>query len=560
MRIRWVAAAAMSVCAWRLGGQTTVNLSRDVRIQSGSNLPGSCTTGQLFLKTDAPQGANVYLCESGVWTAVGVPPLNGDATGTPLAVTVGGIQGRSISNQAPADQSVLRWNAATSKWEPAAVAVALTPGSGITISGSTLAVEDSVVPIYYTGAGAPTINCMTGRDFYIDSSSGSLYFCKGTNQWQAVSMPGHTHDATEVATGTLSAARLPATVPLTGQTNVFGSGRRQSFGHDSTSAGLRLVPAPGDPASAQDGDVWYNSSTGKFRLQQNGAALDWEASFNSTSHNLLSPTHGDTAPGTVTKGDLITGQGSPALWTRLALGAAGAYLRSNGTDLTYAPIPLGDLPAGYLWSSLANVPASFTPSSHAGTHRNGGSDEIAVSAPAANAIPKAGSSGTLAAGWLPSPGASTLGGVQSKDCTGVGHVLRINADGSVTCSADTGGSGGGGSGSSLLDHAGVQSETALSTNTDNAIYTYTILGGAIPAGKCVQFTIVFAHTTGAASLTPEFYWGTTLMGGGSWASTSTAKTLYEFRVCNRAGSTGAQDMYLKSWVNAAFVPTSSAVT
>jgi hypothetical protein len=46
-------------------------------------------------------------------------------------------------------------------------------------------------------------------------------------------------------------------------------------------------------------------------------------------------------------------------------------------------------------------PLSFTPSAHASTHQNGGADEIATAAPAANAIPKAGAGGTLAAGWIP---------------------------------------------------------------------------------------------------------------------------------------------------------------
>ncbi len=50
---------------------------------------------------------------------------------------------------------------------------------------------------------------------------------------------------------------------------------------------------------------------------------------------------------------------------------------------------------------------------HSTQHKNGGVDEIATATPAANAIPKAGSGGTLAAGWIPNPSATTLGGVQS---------------------------------------------------------------------------------------------------------------------------------------------------
>lgn len=51
-----------------------------------------------------------------------------------------------------------------------------------------------------------------------------------------------------------------------------------------------------------------------------------------TPHNLLSSTHPDTlAASPPTRGDLIAGNATP-LWARLAIGASGAVLRSNGTD------------------------------------------------------------------------------------------------------------------------------------------------------------------------------------------------------------------------------------
>ncbi|HEX4311895.1 MAG TPA: hypothetical protein VHZ25_17830 [Acidobacteriaceae bacterium] len=49
-----------------------------------------------------------------------------------------------------------------------------------------------------------------------------------------------------------------------------------------------------------------------------------------------------------------------------------------------------------------------TPTAHASTHQNGGSDEIATVAPAANAIPKAGGGGTIAAGWIPTPASHSI--------------------------------------------------------------------------------------------------------------------------------------------------------
>ena len=60
--------------------------------------------------------------------------------------------------------------------------------------------------------------------------------------------------------------------------------------------------------------------------------------------------------------------------------------------------------------------------------------------PAANTVPEAGAGGTIAAGWLPAPGATTLGGVESKDCTSGGQFLqKINTDGTETCGTPAGG-------------------------------------------------------------------------------------------------------------------------
>ncbi len=47
-------------------------------------------------------------------------------------------------------------------------------------------------------------------------------------------------------------------------------------------------------------------------------------------------------------------------------------------------------------------PSTFAPSAHHTSHQNGGADEIATPTPGANAIPRAGSGGQLAIGWLAS--------------------------------------------------------------------------------------------------------------------------------------------------------------
>jgi hypothetical protein len=112
--------------------------------RTGTVLPGSCSVGETFFKTDVVAGQNLYACTAqNVWTlqsgASGVPSatgnanrvlsndgataawrsLGGDVGGRPDAVTVTGIQGRPVGSTTPADGQVLRWDEAAGAWQPA---------------------------------------------------------------------------------------------------------------------------------------------------------------------------------------------------------------------------------------------------------------------------------------------------------------------------------------------------------------------------------------------------------------------------------------------------------
>src|SRR5689334_14424353 len=116
----WVGSAILVFGAASLSGQTTtLNLSRQAKVESGSNLPQHCRAGQLFLQTVASSRSLNYCASDDVWSPVGAAYVAGD---------------------------------------------------GISILGSTISIEDAVTPMYYTGAGAPSLDCMAGRDFYVNTS------------------------------------------------------------------------------------------------------------------------------------------------------------------------------------------------------------------------------------------------------------------------------------------------------------------------------------------------------------------------------------------------------
>jgi len=79
-------------------------------------------------------------------------------------------------------------------------------------------------------------------------------------------------------------------------------------------------------------------------------------------------------------------------------------------------------------------------------HGNGGTDSayFSVAGPTATRIytfPDAAATimsttTGVTASQLPNPTSSSLGGVESKDCTGSGHIVKIGTDGVPTCASD----------------------------------------------------------------------------------------------------------------------------
>lgn len=68
-------------------------------------------------------------------------------------------------------------------------------------------------------------------------------------------------------------AETIATFVHTDQTQLY-QGQKQSFEHDATNAGIRIVPAVGTPSAQQDGDLWYDSGSNQLFGRINGADVD----------------------------------------------------------------------------------------------------------------------------------------------------------------------------------------------------------------------------------------------------------------------------------------------
>jgi hypothetical protein len=70
------------------------------------------------------------------------------------------------------------------------------PQQGIVVSPDPVSgavnvqIDSTVVPRYFTGAGAPSITCTAGRDFYTDTTNLNLHFCDNTNTWKQANGAG----------------------------------------------------------------------------------------------------------------------------------------------------------------------------------------------------------------------------------------------------------------------------------------------------------------------------------------------------------------------------------
>lgn len=113
---RWTLTLLLAAGAWRAAAQTpvtTVDLTRQAKLGTGTTLPVQCTVGQIFFKTDAPDGANLFACAANGWVTVGMPAIG--AAGPPGSCTAGNLYVRSDIQQLYVCSSTNSWTMASTR-------------------------------------------------------------------------------------------------------------------------------------------------------------------------------------------------------------------------------------------------------------------------------------------------------------------------------------------------------------------------------------------------------------------------------------------------------------
>lgn len=191
------------------------------QIKTGATLPATCTTGDLFFKTDAQPGSNIYGCTAGnTWTATGAQAISSDGFRAGVEPAINFVTGTGLMN-------------------------------AVVDTGSQINVEIGMdTAIVQTQSGE-----QSGTTLFCNSLTGS------SSEYQCALNP--------------TASGYTAGMVLHWHPDVSGAGGSTTLNVDQLGA-RRLKradgasdPAPGDIVAGQLYDLWYDGVTFRFMLGNN---------------------------------------------------------------------------------------------------------------------------------------------------------------------------------------------------------------------------------------------------------------------------------------------------
>lgn len=159
--------------------------------KTGTILPAQCLAGDLFFKTDAAAGSNMYGCvAANTWapqgaqsvptisgqsgkvlsndgTSLGWTALGGDISSAPGTAVVVGLQGRAVANTAPSSGQAMAWNATAQRWEPQTISGGGGGGGSLAIEADGTSVGTRGTMNFQGGNGVTLIGSDTGSKIQV---------------------------------------------------------------------------------------------------------------------------------------------------------------------------------------------------------------------------------------------------------------------------------------------------------------------------------------------------------------------------------------------------------
>ncbi len=511
-----------------LAASATTDATNASNISSGTlgaaRLPAALSNSTSVNGTAIPASATL-MTTGAVLAAAQEPAHSGDVTNPAgsLTLTAGKINGTSVPVNAAADQTLVTTAAATGGWAGVPNCGDATHALAYSTSTHTYAcqaITATATPggasgqVQYNNGGALS-GLTIGGDATLNTGTGALTVTKTNGGNFAASATTDATNASNISSGTLGAGRMPQFTGGQVTSPAAGSAVLNIGAGTVTNAMLSGSIATSKLASVQGTDT--NILTAGS-VSGTGAPLCTDANGGATTSGCAAGagTVSVVGSGSLTGSALVTGGGTQTLQTPATTATmdssgniqtpgtiqtgygssnAGAWAFVQGTA-TAAPansvgfqapdavtsayrITLPAAPAaGYVKRTNA-TPSVESVGVIAAADLPSGLDKVVISGPTVPrtySLPDANKTlmatdTAVQASQLPNPGASSLGGVQSKDCSGTGHVQRINSDGTVTCSADSGG----GSSGWVSAPATVHSQATGTVNND---VTETVTGCA----------------------------------------------------------------------------------
>ena len=389
--------------------------------KSGTSLPVSCGAGEMFFKTDAPAGANLYGCVASnplnFWSpeSISFPAVSGsagkflstdgtsflfsapggDVSGQVGALTVGRIQGIPVAPTIPVSGQFLGWNNASNRWEPQAPPVGGTGLPAFSGNAGKLLSTDGSGALWSLPGGDITgpinfarVNALQGLPVapFVPSAGQFLGWNNIANRWEPLATPS------------------------------FPSLGGDLFGQASAATVTRIQGqsiAPTVPASGQF--LGWNNTNSR-----------WEPQAPPVGGSGLPPFAGNA-------GKLLSTDGSGALWSLPGGDITGPLTSAKVNGLQGQPVaPFVPSAGQYLgWNNLANRWEPQAPTAAGDVSGPIGSTKVSAlqGLPVAPTVPSAGQFlgwNNLANRWEPlaTPSFPSLGGDLSGQATSA-TVTRI---------------------------------------------------------------------------------------------------------------------------------------
>jgi len=273
-RWTWITLVSLAGCGWHLNGQTSIDLTRQGRLSSGTSLPAQCAVGQVFFKSNAPAGANLYTCVAqNSWTAVGLS--QGPAASRPSNCTFGQIwlsTDTGAMTYCSATGNPGTWsaalagapgvNGAISQIDAAGTPLTVRPtlnfGAGATCldnSGAnrtdcTFSGGGSGSVVLTSGTGVPSGNCTAPSSsnlaVYLDTTNQDEWWCSAANTWKKIlSVTGSGPYSVVGGTGSAPSTPAPGTVACYFDSTSNTQTCLDSSGNATTMTRPMSVPSPG---------------------------------------------------------------------------------------------------------------------------------------------------------------------------------------------------------------------------------------------------------------------------------------------------------------------------